>query len=269
MSGPASDLDPAAITAELTRLGCALGNPCSVAPVTASTNDDARAAARMDAAHGAVFLADAQTSGRGRSGHAGTRRPARISTSRSFFAPRWPTERLSTATLAAGVAVARAVDAELPPGVPRARLKWPNDVLVGGRKIAGILAEAQLRGAAVGSLVVGVGLNVDTSVFPDELADTATSLARLGVASRDRSRLAGAPDRGARGSRSPASATRAWRRSPAKCASATPSSVQRCTSPAARRGRRKASTSKVDCSCRTADGSVHAVVAGEALVSPP
>ncbi|HTN85460.1 MAG TPA: biotin--[acetyl-CoA-carboxylase] ligase [Sorangium sp.] len=61
------------------------------------------------------------------------------------------------------------------------RLKWPNDVLVGGRKLAGILVEAQLRGDAVSSVIVGVGLNVHASSFPPELSARATSLAMLGI----------------------------------------------------------------------------------------
>lgn len=69
-------------------------------------------------------------------------------------------------------------------------LKWPNDVYVGGRKIAGVLVEGQLRGDRVASLVAGVGLNVHTRAFPPELERTATSLALAGAATLDRSLIA-------------------------------------------------------------------------------
>ncbi len=69
-------------------------------------------------------------------------------------------------------------------------VKWPNDVLAGGRKLAGVLVEGQLRGGEVSSLIVGLGVNVHATEFPPELAARATSLALLGVASRDRSALA-------------------------------------------------------------------------------
>ena len=57
------------------------------------------------------------------------------------------------------------------------RVKWPNDVEVNERKIAGVLVEAQIRGAAVDALVIGIGLNVRGSAFPEHLVDRATSLA--------------------------------------------------------------------------------------------
>jgi BirA family biotin operon repressor/biotin-[acetyl-CoA-carboxylase] ligase len=81
--------------------------------------------------------------------------------------------------LAAGVAVAEAVQ-EL--GV-RAELKWPNDVLVGGRKLAGILAEASSGGAGVEWVVLGIGVNVatDPERLPEAVRETATSLAGSGA----------------------------------------------------------------------------------------
>src|SRR5205085_9824478 len=87
-------------------------------------------------------------------------------------------------TLAAGLAVADA----LAPLVPRATvaLKWPNDVFVDGRKVAGILSEAHLGGAGPDWIVVGIGINVRARSFPPELAQLATSLAIAGARSLDR-----------------------------------------------------------------------------------
>jgi BirA family transcriptional regulator, biotin operon repressor / biotin---[acetyl-CoA-carboxylase] ligase len=76
-------------------------------------------------------------------------------------------------TLAAGVAVAEAV---VDFGV-RAAVKWPNDVVVAGRKLAGILTEMTTRGGSLEFLVLGIGINLATRAFPPELAAIATSLA--------------------------------------------------------------------------------------------
>jgi BirA family biotin operon repressor/biotin-[acetyl-CoA-carboxylase] ligase len=84
-----------------------------------------------------------------------------------------PSVRLSLIPLAAGVAVKEALAAN---GV-EARLKWPNDVLVGGRKVAGVLGEGIASGPGVQSVVLGVGINVaDDGSLPDELRELATSL---------------------------------------------------------------------------------------------
>jgi BirA family biotin operon repressor/biotin-[acetyl-CoA-carboxylase] ligase len=185
-----SDLDPLDFERELTRLGCSVGRPATIAASTASTNDDARAAAKAGAPHGAVFIADAQTSGRGRAGHTWHSPPGENIYLSLLLRPAWPAPRLQSATLAVGVAVADVVDAELPDSALRASIKWPNDVEHERRKLGGILVEAQLRGGEISSLVVGVGLNVRTDSFPNELADRATSLARIGVRLLNRSVIA-------------------------------------------------------------------------------
>jgi BirA family biotin operon repressor/biotin-[acetyl-CoA-carboxylase] ligase len=117
---------------------------------TASTNADVAARARAGEAPGFVLVAEDQTAGRGRLGRPWTSPPrAGLTFSMLLTAPPSP-----WVPLLAGVAVARALRdvAGLAP-----RLKWPNDVLVDGRKIAGILAEV-----SSGLVVVGVGLNVST-----------------------------------------------------------------------------------------------------------
>jgi BirA family biotin operon repressor/biotin-[acetyl-CoA-carboxylase] ligase len=182
-------LDARGIARELDALGATVGAPLAVAAETASTNDDARRAAAAGAPHGAAFLADAQTRGRGRGAHVWHSPPGANLYLSLLLRPAIPAVRIAPLALVAGLAVARAVDPLLP-GVPRPLIKWPNDVLVDGRKLAGVLVEAQLRGADVTSVVVGVGLNVSTTRFPDELADRATSLALLGSTSLDRVHVA-------------------------------------------------------------------------------
>lgn len=184
-------LDAAAIERELSRLGASLGRPLTVAAETASTNDDARAAAAAGAPHGAAFLADAQTRGRGRGGRSWHSPPGENLYLSVVLRPAVPASGVAPIALVMGLAVASVVERRLAPArrvgapadlaVPEVRLKWPNDVLVGGRKLAGILVEAQLRGESVSSVIVGVGLNVRTRSFPPELSARATSLAMLGV----------------------------------------------------------------------------------------
>jgi BirA family biotin operon repressor/biotin-[acetyl-CoA-carboxylase] ligase len=128
------------------------------------------AAARSGAADGHVVLARRQTAGRGRTGHAwhsaddgGLYLSVVL---RGFADP----AGAAGLTLAAGLGVAEAVRRL---GSADVRLKWPNDVLLGERKVAGILTEW----VGDGTVVVGVGLNVAQTAFPAELAGTATSVA--------------------------------------------------------------------------------------------
>ncbi|MDC3984832.1 biotin--[acetyl-CoA-carboxylase] ligase [Polyangium jinanense] len=188
-----NDLDPLRIEAELERLGASIGRPVVVAPVTASTNDDARRAASGGAPHGASFLADAQTQGRGRSGHA-WHSPAGENLYLSVvLRPKLAPQALPPLALVLGVCVARVVDELLGASKasgPRAGVKWPNDVLVDGKKLAGLLVETALRGGAIDAVVAGIGLNVHASSFPEELASRATSLHVLGGRGLDRSSIA-------------------------------------------------------------------------------
>lgn len=194
-----SDLSEGAVLAVLARLGAPVGRPLSVVAETGSTNDDARLAAAQGAPHGAAFLADAQTKGRGRGGHTWHSPPGENLYLSMIARPSVPAASIAPVALAVGVAVARVVEAM---GVP-VWIKWPNDVLAGERragepaihaakKLAGILVEGQLRGMEVASVIVGAGLNVHARSFPEEIARRATSLAMLGVMDRDRSAIAAA-----------------------------------------------------------------------------
>jgi len=131
-----------------------------------STNDIAGAMADRGAAEGLVVLADRQTAGRGRLG-------------RSWVSPsgagiyvsvvlRPSTTVATLLTIAAGVAIAEGITSAtgLAPHV-----KWPNDVHVSGRKLAGILAEG-----AVGHVVLGIGINVQSAAYPADVASRATSI---------------------------------------------------------------------------------------------
>jgi len=144
-------------------------------PETGSTNDIALQRAHAGAPHGTVVLADMQTAGRGRRGRAWHSPPeAGVYLSAVLRAEAWA-GALSLLTLAAGVAVARAIRSATGLAV---ELKWPNDVVVGRpwRKLAGILSETASATPRVDAVVVGIGVNVRGGSFPPEIAHRATAL---------------------------------------------------------------------------------------------
>jgi BirA family biotin operon repressor/biotin-[acetyl-CoA-carboxylase] ligase len=139
----------------------ALGRPRLHLRLVGSTNDRAKALAAAGAPHGTLVTAAEQTAGHGRQGR--TWVAAAGEALLMSLVLRDPPPLLP---LIAAVAVADAVGED-------AAIKWPNDVLVGGRKVAGILVEARLQEQWA---VLGIGVNVAVQAFPDELRETAGSL---------------------------------------------------------------------------------------------
>jgi BirA family transcriptional regulator, biotin operon repressor / biotin---[acetyl-CoA-carboxylase] ligase len=141
-----------------------------------STNRYALDAARNGTAAGLVVVADHQGAGRGRRGRAWTA-PAGSSLLVSvLLRPRLAADEVSVLTMAAALALVDAVSVVA--GID-ANLKWPNDLLVGYRKLAGLLAEADITGGGdVRAVVIGIGCNVTWAGFPPELAETATACDR-------------------------------------------------------------------------------------------
>ena len=140
-----------------------LGVPRVHHRATDSTNERAKELALAGAPHGTLVTADEQSAGRGRQGRAWTAPPGSallMSLVLRELDPLLP--------LAAAVAVCEAL-----PEDADARIKWPNDVWLERRKLAGILVEGRVQ---EGWAVLGIGLNVSTAAFPDELAEIATSL---------------------------------------------------------------------------------------------
>ena len=142
-----------------------LGRPRLHLVETTSTNDRARALAASGAPHGTLVTAAAQSAGRGRQGRTWSAPPGTALLMSVVI--RDPTPLLS---LAAGVAVAEVAS-------PAARIKWPNDVLLEDRKVAGILVEGRPQ---EGWAVLGIGVNVavDPADLPPELRATAGTLGR-------------------------------------------------------------------------------------------
>jgi BirA family biotin operon repressor/biotin-[acetyl-CoA-carboxylase] ligase len=138
-----------------------------------STNRYVLDAARAGAAEGLVVVADHQTAGRGRLGRAWEAPPGASLLVSVLLRPPRPPDALHRCTIAVALAMADAVR-EVAGFAPD--LKWPNDLLVAGRKVAGVLAEADVAGPDdVRAVVVGVGVNVSWREFPPELTATATA----------------------------------------------------------------------------------------------
>ena len=140
-----------------------LGRPRLHLRLATSTNDRAKALAARGAAHGTLVTAAEQTAGHGRQGRA-WHAPVDEALLMSLVLRSPP----ALLPLSAAVAVADAAG-------PDAQIKWPNDVLRDGRKVAGILVEAR---PSDGWAVLGIGVNVAVSTFPAELRDIAGSLGR-------------------------------------------------------------------------------------------
>jgi BirA family biotin operon repressor/biotin-[acetyl-CoA-carboxylase] ligase len=139
-----------------------------------STNTAAMAAAAEGAPEGSVFLAEEQTAGRGRGANSWqSARSSGIYCSVVLRPALAPSDILVLA-LASGLAVGAAIG-QVNAGV-RVDLKWPNDVLIGGKKVCGILAEMNAEATRVRYVVVGIGINVNQAGFPKELENDATSL---------------------------------------------------------------------------------------------
>lgn len=141
--------------------------------ITDSTNVQAKRLAEQGAVEGTLVVAEEQTAGRGRRGR-DWRSPAG---SNIYFTlllrPEYATDCASMVTLVMALAVREAVQEIC--GMD-AGIKWPNDVVMGGKKVTGILTEMSLEGMEIQHVVIGVGINVKEQTFPAEIADRATSL---------------------------------------------------------------------------------------------
>jgi BirA family transcriptional regulator, biotin operon repressor / biotin---[acetyl-CoA-carboxylase] ligase len=136
-----------------------LGHTVVYLASTGSTNDDARRLAQAGEAEGTVVLTDEQTAGRGRAGKARWLTPAGTSIAVSvLLRPRLPPAQLPLLSLMTGLAAAEGIEAAT--GVA-CRLKWPNDLVVGERKLGGILVESSLAGREAAFAVAGVGINAN------------------------------------------------------------------------------------------------------------
>jgi BirA family biotin operon repressor/biotin-[acetyl-CoA-carboxylase] ligase len=143
-----------------------------------STNLEAKTLADEGCAHGTVIWADAQTAGQGRNGRPWQSRPGNLMVS-VVLRPVAPAASAAELGFVSAVAMAACIADLLPPGAAVA-LKWPNDVQIGGAKVAGLLPEAQCLGPDLAWVVLGAGLNLLEA--PTDLPYPATDLRAQGVA---------------------------------------------------------------------------------------
>ncbi len=151
-----------------------------------STNSCARALASCWAEEGTVVIADFQSAGRGRLGRTWVAEPGENLTFSLVLRPQITPDAMNLLSLVVAVGIARGIEEHT--GV-KVFCKWPNDVLCGGRKLAGILLEGVLGTDRVESVIAGIGLNVNQRTFPAELSSRATSLALETGSDHDRADL--------------------------------------------------------------------------------
>jgi BirA family transcriptional regulator, biotin operon repressor / biotin---[acetyl-CoA-carboxylase] ligase len=140
-------------------------------PTIGSTNDVAASLADAGEPEGTVVVADAQTAGRGRHGRVWISPPAAGLYTSVILRP--PAEALDLVTLTAGVALADGLRAAT--GIDTS-VKWPNDIYVHGRKVAGILAEGGASAVGASHVVLGFGINLLPAALPPAVASRATAL---------------------------------------------------------------------------------------------
>lgn len=138
-----------------------------------STQEIAHSLALEGAKEGTVVITEQQSKGRGRLGRQWESPKGTGVWMSLILRPNIPPHQAPQLTLLTAVAIVQAIQTVTN---IKAEIKWPNDILINGKKIVGILTELQAEADLVQSIIIGIGINVNTKQFPDELKDKATSL---------------------------------------------------------------------------------------------
>ena len=166
------DILQAEVIRKLIGEGAVMGSEILCAKSLPSTNNVAMQMAMEGAPEGLLVIADSQSAGKGSRGRSWVS-PAGSSISMSLvLRPKVRPDKASMITLAAGLAV-RDVLGQY---ADNCLIKWPNDVVIGGRKLVGILTEMRCGKAGIEQVILGIGINVHTESFPEDIKETATSL---------------------------------------------------------------------------------------------
>ena len=153
------------------------GKPCCFYEEIDSTNEEAKRLSRKGAGHGTLVWARRQTAGKGRRGRSWAS-PADENIYMSLLLkPDFEPDKASMITLAAAMAVGDGIKKSC--GLETA-VKWPNDIVAEGKKLCGILTELEVENGKIFHLVVGIGINVFQTVFPEELKEKAISIKGAG-----------------------------------------------------------------------------------------
>jgi BirA family biotin operon repressor/biotin-[acetyl-CoA-carboxylase] ligase len=150
-----------------------LGDPILRVESISSTNDMARDLAISGATEGHCVIAREQTSGRGRQGRSWSSPPGEGLYMSLVLRPKIEVSESALITLAAAIAVAESLRLDFK---VHGDIKWPNDVVVDGRKICGILVEAAVERNRMQYAIMGIGVNVGQRLFPEQVGDSATSI---------------------------------------------------------------------------------------------
>lgn len=149
-----------------------------------STNEEAKRLAHEGAPHGLVIASDRQTAGKGRFSRKWSSEPDGGLYFSVLLKPELPPSDIASITLSAGYAVCLAVREYT--GLD-AGIKWPNDVILGSKKLCGILTEMAAQSDRIDYVIIGIGINVNNISFPDEIAEKAVSLRMAAGSPIDRS----------------------------------------------------------------------------------
>ncbi len=153
---------------------CPLGIPIRYEPEMDSTNTVAKQLPDDESVHGFIVLADHQTAGRGQYQRTWSSAPAQNLTFSVVLRP----GRGNGISMMKQVAALAVADTLHDAGLSDVAIKWPNDVLIGKRKVAGILVEAVFKGSTLDRVIIGIGLNVMQTEFPEDVRYIATSVAQ-------------------------------------------------------------------------------------------
>ncbi len=148
------------------------GHPVFYKEEMESTNDTAKRMASEGAGHGTLVVTERQTGGRGRLGRSWDSPEGSGIWMSIILKPDIAPERASMLTLVAALAVYDSLSVR----VSGCGIKWPNDILIGSRKVCGILTEMSAEFDAVHDVVIGIGINVNTEEFPEDIKDVASSM---------------------------------------------------------------------------------------------
>jgi len=144
-------------------------------PTLASTNDTAKELAETGRNEGTCTIADEQTRGRGRQGRTWHSPPGAALYLSLLLRPTLHPEKLQLLTVVGAIAAAETAN-DFVDNDSILDIKWPNDLLINGKKVCGILVESAFEGNRIKYVVVGIGFNLNQTSFPDDLSDSATSL---------------------------------------------------------------------------------------------
>ena len=157
-----------------------MGRCCICYQETDSTNTRAKQLAEEGKPHGTLVCAERQTGGKGRRGRSWSSPSGEAIYMSLLLRPPINPVHTSMLTLVMGLAAAKAcnevLEERIGPAVPKVQVKWPNDLVLEGRKLAGILTELSTEVDYINHVVIGIGINVNAKAFPEEIAATANSL---------------------------------------------------------------------------------------------